>query len=64
VALATPGLPSFSVGLTLTANAYLLEIRVNMRATFRWAPKDGKETVLPAVASNGIAILPVQVSSA
>lgn len=64
VALATSSLAVFLVGPTVTANAYLLQIPMNMRATFRWAPKDGKEIVLPAAASNGIAILPVQVSSA
>ena len=64
VALATSGLAVFSVGPTLTANAILLQFAVNMRATFRWAPKEGKELVLPATASNGVAILPAQVSLA
>jgi hypothetical protein len=64
LALATSGLAAFSVGPALAANALLLQFGVNQRATWRWAPKDGKEIVLPAVASNGIAILPVQVSSA
>jgi hypothetical protein len=64
VALATSGLAAFSVGPTLTANALLLQFGINQRASWRWAPKDGKEIVLPAATGNGIAILPVQVTSA
>jgi len=63
-ALATSGLAVFSVGPTLTANAFVLTFAINQRATWRWAPKDGKEIVLPATASNGVAILPTSVTSA
>lgn len=63
-ATATSGLAVFSVGPILTANAFLLSLAKNMRATARWTARPGKELVLPAVASNGVAILPTQVSLA
>ena len=37
---------------------------MKMRPLSDGAPKDGKEIVPPAAASNGISILPVQVNSA
>jgi hypothetical protein len=40
---------------TLTANAILLSIGLNQRATFRWVPAPGKELLVPATASNGLA---------
>lgn len=40
---------------TLTANAILLSIGLNQRATFRWVPAPGKELIAPATASNGMA---------
>lgn len=64
VAVGTSGVAVFSAGPTLTANAYMLTIAGSQRATRRWAPKDGKEIVLPATASNGVAFMPVQVSAA
>lgn len=64
VAQATSGLAVFSVGPTLTANAILLMLAGAMRATLRWVAKDGHEIVLPATASNGVALVPVQVSAA
>lgn len=64
VALATSGLAIFSVGPTLTSNVYLLQLAGAMRSSLRWVPKDGHEIVLPATASNGVALMPVQISSA
>ena len=40
----------------LTSNAILLSIGLNQRATFRWVPAPGKELIVPATASNGLAI--------
>ncbi len=40
---------------TVTANAILLSIGLNQRATFRWVPAPGKEILIPATASNGLA---------
>lgn len=41
---------------TLTANAILLSIALNQRATFRWVAAPGGELVYPATASNGLAV--------
>lgn len=41
---------------TLTANLILLSIPLNQRATFRWVAAPGSELVIPATASNGLAI--------
>ena len=41
---------------TLTANAILLSIGLNQRATFRWVAAPYGELVGPATASNGLAI--------
>lgn len=41
---------------TYTANAILLDIALNQRATFRWVAKDGCGLMIPATASNGIGI--------
>lgn len=41
---------------TYTANAILLAIGLNQRATFRWVAAPGSELVSPATASNGIGI--------
>jgi hypothetical protein len=40
---------------TVTANAILLSVGLNQRATFRWVPVPGKELIVPATASNGLA---------
>lgn len=56
-AATTSGLAIFSVGPTLTANAFLLQWAQNMRQAYRWACKDGWGLKLPAVASNGLALL-------
>lgn len=45
-----------TVNATATANAILLAIPVNQRATFRWVAAPGGELVYPATASNGLAI--------
>jgi hypothetical protein len=41
---------------TYTANAILLAIGLNQRATFRWVAAPGGELVYPATASNGLGI--------
>lgn len=41
---------------TYTANAVMLSISVNQRATFRWVASPGGELVFPATASNGFGI--------
>lgn len=60
-AIATSGLATFSVGPTLTANAFVLQWAQNQRATFRWVAAPSSEIVLPATASNGVAVLPTVV---
>ena len=41
---------------TYTANAILLAIGLNQRATFRWVAAPGGELVYPATASNGLGV--------
>jgi len=41
---------------TYTANAYLLNISANQRATFRWIAAPGSELVIPATTANGIGV--------
>lgn len=41
---------------TYTANAVLLSISINQRATFRWVASPGGELVYPATASNGFGV--------
>jgi hypothetical protein len=41
---------------TYTAAAYLLEIALNQRATFRWIATEGGRLVWPATAANGIGV--------
>lgn len=62
--LASSGLATFSVGPTLTASAFLLQVAHNQRASVRWVAAPGGELVIPATASNGIAVVPTSVSSA
>lgn len=45
-----------SVDPTLTSNAFPLTIPLNQRATFRWVSAPGSEIIVPATASNGVAI--------
>src|ERR1700737_606657 len=61
-ALITTGMMGPSIGApTLTANSSLLQYSHNQRANFRWVANQGKELVAPAVAANGLSILPVVV---
>lgn len=46
-----------SVNPTLTANAFLLSLGLNQRASFRWVAAPGGELMIPATASNGIGII-------
>lgn len=41
---------------TFTADAILLNVPLNQRATFRWVAAPGGELVMPATASNGAGI--------
>ena len=41
---------------TYTANALLLSVGLNQRATFRWVASPGGELVYPATASNGLGV--------
>lgn len=41
---------------TYTANAILLAVGLNQRATFRWVAAPGGELVYPATASNGLGV--------
>jgi hypothetical protein len=36
-----------------TASTILMQVGINMRATFRWCAIPGKEIVIPATANNG-----------
>lgn len=53
--VATAG-ENHSVEPTYTANAILLNVALNQRATFRWVAAPGGELVIPATANNGIGI--------
>jgi hypothetical protein len=46
---------------TLTASAFLANIALNQRASFRWVAAPYDELIIPATASNGLSF---QVSSA
>ncbi len=45
-----------TIDATQTANALLLSIALNQRATFRWVAAPGGELVTPATAANGAAL--------
>lgn len=49
---------------TYTANAILLPIALNQRATYRWVAAPGGELVMPATAANGIGCQATVVTSA
>ena len=49
---------------TYTANAIMLPIALNQRATYRWVAAPGGEIVMPATAANGIGCQAVVVTSA
>ena len=55
-ALSDCGSGVFSVEPTYTANANLLQISMNQRATFRWVAAPGGELIAPATANNGIGL--------
>lgn len=42
---------------TLTGAAFLLQIPLNQRATFRWVAAPYGELIIPATASNGVALI-------
>ena len=46
-----------TVNPSLTASAFLLDIPLNQQASFRWVAAPGSELVIPATASNGVAVL-------
>lgn len=61
----TAGLAIFSVGPTLTANAILHQWAMNQRQAYRWQAYDlTKGIMLPALATNGIAIMPLVIAGA
>lgn len=45
-----------TVDPTLTANAILLSVGLNQRATYRWVAQPGGEILTPATSANGIAV--------
>lgn len=59
---ATCGLAVFSVAPTLTANVFPWKSSVNLRNSYRWVAKDGKEIKLPATAANGFALMSLVLS--
>ena len=50
------GAYNHTIDPTLTANAMLLTLPLNQRATFRWVANPGCELIYPATASNGVAV--------
>ena len=60
-ALAEAG-EAHSVEPTYTANAILLNIMLNQRATFRWVAAPGGELVYPATADNGLGLTSITVA--
>jgi hypothetical protein len=48
---------------TYTANAFLLNVPLNQRATFRWVAAPGGEMIIPATASNGIGVITPTIST-
>lgn len=63
-ALCSSGLAVFSVGPTLTASAFVLQWAQNQRATFRWVAAPNGELVIPATASNGLALMALVTTTA
>ncbi len=60
----TSGLAVFSVGPTLTANAFLWQQALNQRASYHWQAAPTKELVIPASSGNGLALMSLLVNSA
>ena len=48
---------------TLTASAFLDEIGINQRVTFRWVAYPGGELIIPATAANGLSFFTNAVTS-
>lgn len=48
---------------TITANSTVLQVAQNQRATFRWVAAPDGEIVVPATASNGLALVSVVASA-
>ena len=49
---------AWSANPTLTANAFVLQLAGNQRATLRWfATYPGKELIIPTTAGNGLALM-------
>ena len=62
-ALASAGIAVYtSTAPALTANAFVLSVALNQRATFRWVAAPGSELKIPATASNGLACMPLVVA--
>lgn len=47
---------NYTIEPTYTAVAFMMQLPLNQRATFRWVAAPGGEFVTPATASNGIGI--------
>ena len=56
--LASIGLAVFSVGPTLTANAFTHQVALNMQATIIVNFNDSQGMIMPATAANGLSLLP------
>lgn len=54
---------TWSVDPTITTDSELLQFAMNQRATFRWVARPGSEIIVPATASNGIALVSVVATS-
>jgi len=49
---------------TYTASAVLLDLAINLRSTFRFACVPGSEFIIPATASNGLAVRSITAANA
>lgn len=63
-AVTTSGLATFSAGPTLTASAFLQTFPLNQQASLIWQAPPGGELVVPATASNGLALMTQVLTSA
>lgn len=61
-AFATCGVATFSVGPTLTNNAFVWRGGVNLRSGYHFQAAPGREIVVPATANAGIAAMPLVVN--
>jgi hypothetical protein len=53
-----------SIEPTYTADAVLMNLALNQRATFRWVAAPGSELVIPATSDNGIGLRSIAVTAA